>query len=248
MGSKPGHRGRTYRAFKEWDPEHAEYLRVLVVENGLQAAAALEELQSKYPCIAWTRNTVIGKLHRMQWMRNGEVPKPKVKRQPKASAPRSTPAQIAWNEKAKAERQRLRLEQAGLRSDSDAGLERRPYLGKRATAENIAERRLGYIPDIVEALPRTSRPINETSRHDCKWPTTHDIRDFMVCGQPATAGAYCAKHARLAYRVMPTVRRNANFRIAAAVPIALGICKIDRGEDDAQIIADSVIDDIVEVL
>ena len=32
-----------------------------------------------------------------------------------------------------------------------------------------------------------------------------------VCGAPSTCGAYCDRHAQVAYRVMPTKRRNRGY-------------------------------------
>lgn len=39
------------------------------------------------------------------------------------------------------------------------------------------------------------------------WPTSTDVSCMEVCGQRVVAGAYCARHALLAYRTMPTRKR-----------------------------------------
>jgi hypothetical protein len=40
----------------------------------------------------------------------------------------------------------------------------------------------------------------------CQWPMTNG------CHNEATIGAYCDEHAGIAYRLMPTVKRNRTFR------------------------------------
>lgn len=65
--------------------------------------------------------------------------------------------------------------------------------------------------NIIEAHPDTSTPMLEVGFEDCKWPTSDNPRDMEVCGQPATCGAYCDRHAQLAYRKMPEGKRIYNF-------------------------------------
>lgn len=52
--------------------------------------------------------------------------------------------------------------------------------------------------------------VDPTSRRKtgdlCKWPT-----EVGECTEIAAIGAYCECHAKLAYRTMPTVKRNAVF-------------------------------------
>lgn len=70
----------------------------------------------------------------------------------------------------------------------------------------------GFIPQIVEASPETSVLSHDTdpAKH-CQWPTSDGARAMHVCGQTIVQGAYCARHAEIAYRQLPTPRRNAGF-------------------------------------
>lgn len=75
-------------------------------------------------------------------------------------------------------------------------------------AQQIEEARKGHIPQIIETAPTSSVPLSDAPRGSCKWPTNDDPSDFHVCGQPGVIGSYCERHAQVAYRTMPTVRRN----------------------------------------
>ena len=59
--------------------------------------------------------------------------------------------------------------------------------------------------------PVGSVSLLRTRRNDCKFPVGSDGGSLMVCGSPASVGAYCAKHAALAYDRLPTARRNGRF-------------------------------------
>lgn len=59
--------------------------------------------------------------------------------------------------------------------------------------------------------PVGSVALLETHRSECKYPVGDGVSGLMVCGTRATIGAYCARHAALAYQKMPTVRRNERF-------------------------------------
>jgi len=69
----------------------------------------------------------------------------------------------------------------------------------------------GYLVDIVETLPSTSVAFFATSKQDCKWPTSNEVREMQVCGAPATMGAYCEHHGLLAYRTLPSPSRQARY-------------------------------------
>lgn len=131
----------------------------------------------------------------------------------------------------------------GLRSDEFARLPSDVFSGHRKlTKADIAERKKGKLPSIVEKAPTSSKPIFETDHDDCKWPTSHEVRDMSVCGAPATHGAYCEKHAQLAYRAMPTRKRNASFSRRGFQEERARI-----SQADAQWIADHVLDDEVTI-
>lgn len=100
-----------------------------------------------------------------------------------------------------------------LRSDAEPLIRRsHPHMVRRATPEEIERRKLGAaVPCIVEDAPPTSVPFLETD--GCKWPTSEDVRDLHVCGAPKQIGSYCTRHARMAFREMPTPRRNRSYAL-----------------------------------
>jgi GcrA cell cycle regulator len=70
----------------------------------------------------------------------------------------------------------------------------------------------GHLPRIVEPNPKHSVHSHDTDiRAQCQWPTSEGARDMHVCGQSVVQGAYCARHAALAYRQAPAPRRAALF-------------------------------------
>jgi hypothetical protein len=100
----------------------------------------------------------------------------------------------------------------GVRNDSSLTYKYAGLHGfKQLSKEEIKFRKHGRLPDIIEAEPLTSRPVTECEQSACHWPTSSDIRCMEVCGAPAEIGAYCARHASVAYRVMPTAKRNAIY-------------------------------------
>jgi hypothetical protein len=129
-----------------------------------------------------------------------------------------------------------------LRDDAEPIVRRSgPHTVKRRTPEQIAQARKGHLPCIIEEQPLTSVGIGDTERDSCKWPTSDDIRSLEVCGAPAEIGAYCKRHAMVAYREMPTKRRNQQYSRRGMIEDEQRIK--DR---DARMIADSVLDDEVE--
>jgi hypothetical protein len=99
-------------------------------------------------------------------------------------------------------------ESAMLRSEGDPGRSR-PY--SRRLSEGsvaLAERKAGNLPCIVEAQPLTSMARIDTDRSCCQWPTSLDVACMEVCGSEVKIGAYCERHAAVAYRTMPTAKRN----------------------------------------
>ena len=95
-----------------------------------------------------------------------------------------------------------------LRDDNDPiGKTHGPGFKRKHKPEDIAEARKGHVPRIIEQKPATSKPFADLRRGECRWPTTDDCT--MACGDKATVGSYCNKHAVLAYRTMPTRKRNA---------------------------------------
>lgn len=100
-----------------------------------------------------------------------------------------------------------------LRQEGDRGIVGR-YRKVKSLSEGdpvLVERKKGTLPSIIEAAPLTSRPFVDCGADTCKWPTSEDITCMEVCGVKATVGAYCDRHARVAYRVMPTAKRNRQY-------------------------------------
>jgi hypothetical protein len=63
--------------------------------------------------------------------------------------------------------------------------------------------------NIVEDRPLTSVPVGELKRGQCKWPTNDAATE--ACGASISVGAYCPRHAVIAYQAPPTAKRNALF-------------------------------------
>lgn len=106
---------------------------------------------------------------------------------------------------------------------------------KRYSADQIVERKKGYLRDIVESNPLTSRPVAECDKGTCQWPTSNDIRCMEVCGAAAMIGAYCERHAKVAYRVMPTIKRNRTFGKNDVEYKSIGLDQPFRRSTDADI-------------
>lgn len=132
----------------------------------------------------------------------------------------------------------------GLRDDSDPAIYRRssPHVMKK-TAADIAAAKQGKLPSIIEAEPLTSKPMLDTEHDECKWPTSTDVLSMEVCGAKATHGAYCERHAQVAYRTMPTRKRNKSYGRRGMIDTARRRIQ----DEDAQWIADHILDDEVTV-
>lgn len=97
-------------------------------------------------------------------------------------------------------------EEEQLRDEGDRAIG--PRRSRKLKEGDVAldQRRKGNLPSIIEQAPLTSVPVTETERGCCMWPTNDDATE--VCGAEAKVGAYCARHAQVAFRVMPTRKRN----------------------------------------
>jgi hypothetical protein len=100
-----------------------------------------------------------------------------------------------------------------LRDENDMGARNTPKgsTAKRRTKVEIEKAREGRVIAVVDQVNETSVNIHECPDNGCRWPTKDEIGCMEVCGAKATVGAYCGRHAQMAYRVMPTRRRNAEF-------------------------------------
>lgn len=202
-------KGEYLRTRNVWRPEWDEALRNVVGKPGVSFAMVRDHMRARfpndYPGKGWTRNTVLGRASRLGLKsgvaKNGEAgvgrPMGRTRRKPQEKMvtirhPRYVPGEVRED----------------CHNVPIARLEGASKHVRRATKEQIALRRLGHVPQIVEDAPHTSKPLLECGERECKWPTSTDVRCMEVCGQPATYGAYCDRHGSLAYRIAPTRKRN----------------------------------------
>jgi len=200
--------GRGAQADEGWPPEMkaalVEYCSTEMsyseIAKAINARFPLDPIANPAPK---TRNSVLGKAYRMG-LRDGkpksyDAAKAKPRKGKGMGRPRKQPA--------------AGLDPVILRSESDRGSHPAPQ--RRVLNSNdpkLVERKKGYLPCVIEQHPLTSRPVSECGRECCQWPTSNDIECMEVCGADVEVGAYCVRHAQVAYRIMPTVRRNRSFR------------------------------------
>lgn len=190
---------------KDWPDAVVERIRTHMATGGTYRTL-LAILREEHGYIT-TRNALIGKAHRMgvqsqNTMRNAAAIRDTHARQ--KNDRRLVPKQLKI-------RKPVPETKTLLRADNDpVGKTHGDGYRRKHKPEDIARARLGFIPQIVEDAPDITKPFGELKRDECRWPTAHDAS--MACGDRATIGSYCDKHALLAYRTMPTRRRNASIR------------------------------------
>jgi hypothetical protein len=146
-----------------------------------------------------SRNSILGKCNRMGL--RGTKP-PATYRQRKGATPtRKTPF-VATRARALAETARPPASASEDLLRRDAGTNR-VEAGTRQ--ENKTRTPFAGIDSFQDGTAK-GKPFLELRRTECKWPVTNDCS--WACGNPITIGSYCTKHARIAYRAMPTVSRN----------------------------------------
>jgi GcrA cell cycle regulator len=154
-----------------WTPERVEQLRTCVA-TGLTCSEIAAE-------IGVTRNAVIGKIHRL-----GLAPGRPVSGSVSGSAHEHEPR--ARRSRPSSQRQLLRLIFADRAS---------PGRATNANLTNGAE----------TASVESTRPCSllELAACNCRWPVSNgSATAFVFCGNEAVGGlAYCAGHARMAYRM-----------------------------------------------
>ncbi|HZC57647.1 MAG TPA: GcrA family cell cycle regulator [Xanthobacteraceae bacterium] len=154
-----------------WTPERVEQLRTCIA-TGLTCSEIAAE-------IGVTRNSVIGKIHRLGLSPgrpvSGSVSGPAREHAPRAR--RSRPS---------SQRQLLRLIFADRAS---------PDRATNADLTNVA----------ATASVESTRPCSllELAACKCRWPMSNgSATAFVFCGNEAVGGLpYCAGHARMAYRI-----------------------------------------------
>lgn len=189
-----------------------------LIDSGLSYGAITIRMRELFPNQTFTRSSLIGRAHRQQYYTTNK-PGGGVGRgnnRPRAFT-------LGTNKKVKVDKnlapvvfKEVKANEQGLRSDDETRIPRARLLRHRkhvsVTPEELARRRMGSVPSIIEESPLTSKPFFETAHDECKWPTSDDASDLSVCGAPACIGAYCERHGRVAYREMPTVSRNGTMR------------------------------------
>lgn len=193
---------------RDWPEEHKARLKALC-GGSMSYAEITKSINTEFKT-EYTRNAVLGKAARMglsNGEHNGTKPKPKrtyASRAVKQGRPRKAlnvgGVPVVFDG----------AQQSSLiRHEGDRG-ETQP-MSKRLSAGDpqLAVRKLGRVPCIIESAPLTS--TTNADRRDCQWPTSDDILNMAVCGAPSTCGAYCDRHASVAYRVQPTGKRNRRY-------------------------------------
>lgn len=229
-----------------WSDEQDEWLKA-ACQTGDSYGAIAKAFNRAFPLDPKTRSAIIGRAARRGYTNN----KPRGKSVTVIGAPK--PSYVDKRIKGTGVRPvdkvlRARKKHAvqfddGLREETDPGTYRRshPHMARKS-APAIEEARKGQLPSIIEAAPLTSKPFFESAHNECKWPTSNDVRDLSVCGAPATHGAYCRRHAEVAYQTMPTRKRNGSYSRRGFEEERKRI-----SDADAQWIADHVLDDEVTI-
>lgn len=210
-------RKKPARTFVFWSDEESDYLKAACLTDKTYGAIRLD-FNKAFPKSKKSRSSVISMAKRMGWA----ATKPQSEghgvargagalvRTRKINAARSNVGKRAYDKRV------VPVTTAPvvfdkptalvLRSDGDASSQALPKA--RKTPEEIAQRKLGFLPCIVESKPLTSTAFIGSEHDGCKWPTSDDIRSMEVCGVAATCGAYCDRHALIAYKHMPSKTRN----------------------------------------
>ena len=187
---------------QEW-PEPAIAIMRRVLEGGGSFSTVVRHLADHGH--RFTRNACIGKAKRMGIV--SQNTSANTKAAGLANKRRASERRIVI---AQRQEQNELLREEGTRTlDREPGGAGGYKLPRRSrTSDQIKEdRKPKAITPIVEAAPTTSKPFCDLRKGECRWPTTIECTE--ACGAPATIGSYCDKHAQVAYRAMPTPKRNA---------------------------------------
>lgn len=158
----------------EWPPAHTDLLRAIWPE-GLTATQAARRIQEAFPEARYTRNAVIGKVHRIGLPRQSHAAGLEANRL-------TSKLTRAISRKPKA---KLRLVGPAV---YEADAPRKPL---RAIKESV-----------WQALPGSSpRPFTERPPGGCRWPIGDEA---LSCCLPASHGPYCAVHGAIGYTASKT--------------------------------------------
>lgn len=157
------------------DEEDAELKRMWMIE-GLSASLCGDKLHR-------SRNSVIGRAHRLGWKRGRPTAPDRMKPYPqRISAPKIT-----------------RAVGRGNAAGSRAALS----IGQRKTATG-GDYAIDLTPTGV--LSPYARPWIERKAEQCAFPVGGSGADTMSCCNPTAGGTYCEGHRRIAYRPSETTK------------------------------------------
>lgn len=186
----------------QWPQAHEEHFRALLSNKGTMSFTDIALDMSEQFKVRYTRSACIAKAHRLG-LAPGRAPyKPKPRKAKKARLVKMKRPDY--------------IKHPFLRDDKRARDPLHLESEKRAkgdTSPTFIDMRDDTIVGVAYA---------DADVTDCNWPLNDDCS--RVCGAKATVGAYCLAHARIAYRVAPTVRRNERFMLNKSRPIAEPVC------------------------
>lgn len=195
-----------------WSDAQDDYLQELC-KTTMSYSQCRVKFNERFPHDTKTRNALLGRATRKGY--RGGKPKPPTYGHTNAMQA-TRKANIGRKRKLTAEVKRglapvvFKQEQdSSLRHEGDKG-QYQSEAGRKLGYFDpvVVERKKGNLPSIIEQAPLTSAPLAECERGTCMWPTSEDISCLEVCGVKATIGAYCARHAQVAFRILPTNKRN----------------------------------------
>lgn len=153
-----------------WPEPHVDTLRTLWGEEGLYPSEIARELNRLYGA-GYTRNSVIGKIHRMGWI-EGSATAPKTVTDPKAPSRKAV----------------VDLSKSHSTPRPRGGSTPHP-----SQAPKLAPARA--------ANDSTYQAMQRHVSGSCSWPIGDPRDEgFHLCGAPRTRGAYCAEHAAKGYQ------------------------------------------------
>jgi GcrA cell cycle regulator len=173
----------TNEATMSWTDERVEQLKQHWLEG--KSASQIANLLGH----GFTRNAIIGKVHRLGLAGRAKSPSSAISR-PRQAAPSH-----------------------GVHRAAAPRASAAPRMVRGATALAVApqaleETELQTFESVV--LPMSLRvTIVELKESMCRWPLGDPTSsDFRYCGSPAASGPYCAHHGRLAYQPAHERRRD----------------------------------------
>lgn len=190
----------------DWQPEHDVALAE-TMETGVSFRVAAGLMNERFPGMNWSRNAVLGRAARKgikSKLKHGQTGRVKPNKTVTKRGTRPKRAKVA-KETAAAPVTFGKGQDVALRQEGS--LEKTYRYGRKSKTQ-IEQAKKGHLPCIVEDKPLTSVPVAICEGDSCQWPTSTDITCMEVCGARVEIGAYCSRHAEVAYRAMPTHKRN----------------------------------------